>query len=281
MGTPRIVMTEKVIAKRVKQGRGKGRRARYQPWIKVQDFSSIGRASRAKSVLFDRLHHVFSKLELEVLCILECLPCVWDIREQFPLPRVDTIQLAKEFGIRHPIYPDTCLHTVMTTDFLVTCRTGLQETHYAYAVKYASQAEKPRPGSKLKLEAAYWQHLPKAIPHLVVTDHVIQPSLVKNAQFVRPHRHLESLYPLKTTQIEEIEKQLTPGVLKSRDSLASLCNQNDQRLAIRAGSSLKVARYLMANQVWPLDWSRFFNPGLPLPLGSGYLDPATLQWKVA
>lgn len=279
MGTRHIAMTDKVIAQRIKQRRGKGRRARYKPWLKVQDFSSIGRSSRAKSVLFDRIHHVFSKLELEVLFVLECLPGVWDIREQYPLPRRDTIQLAQELGFRHPIYPGTYVPTVMTTDFLVTCRTELQERHYAYAVKYATQASKPRPGQKLKLEAAYWQHLPKAVPHLVVTDKVILSSLVKNAQFVRPHRHLESLYPLNATQIEMVKEQLTPGVLKNHHSLAFLCSQSDKRLGIHAGSSLKVARYLMGNHVWPLDWSRFFNPRLPLPLGNGHVDPLTLQWK--
>ena len=42
-------LTEKKIAKKIKEGRGQGIGKDYIPWIKVQDFSSKRRVSMVKS----------------------------------------------------------------------------------------------------------------------------------------------------------------------------------------------------------------------------------------
>ena len=50
----------------VKEGRGKGRGKDYKPWITIQDFSYVGRASRSPEWKSDRIHHFMSNWELVV-----------------------------------------------------------------------------------------------------------------------------------------------------------------------------------------------------------------------
>jgi hypothetical protein len=51
------------IAKRLKEGRGDGRGASYQPWLQIQDVPFQGLASRIKGWKTGREHHLMSNLE--------------------------------------------------------------------------------------------------------------------------------------------------------------------------------------------------------------------------
>lgn len=274
-------MTEKAIQKRLREGRGQGQREQYRPWLTVQDVPSRGRATRIKSILFDRVVHVLSKLELYVLYMIEFLPNVWDIQEQYPLSRETTRALAEERGIRHPVYPDTQVPIVMTTDFLVTVRQGVRKTKYAIAVKYDRELKRSRIRRKLDLEQAYWECLPTPIPHVIVTEKKVPIAFVENVQFVHPYRHPEALYPLTNQDIRRVDEMLTPWVRRQRGSLADLCEACDRRLKLRTGMSLKVARHLLAKHAWPIDWNRPIIPRQPLSLDTRQMENSWLERRAA
>ena len=48
----------------IKEGRGCGSGADYLPWIRVQDFASLGVVSRVKGRTTGRVHHLLSNNEL-------------------------------------------------------------------------------------------------------------------------------------------------------------------------------------------------------------------------
>ncbi len=262
----RTPISEDQITKWYEEGLGSGSRDSYKPWLTVRRFSSYGLSSRVKSLLCNRIHHTFSMLERQVLLLLEDLPNVWDIREQYPLDRARTLVIADNLGIRHPYYPGTGVPTVMTTDFLVTFKRGCRQWDVAIAVKYMKDSIRPRVRNKLAIERDYWHSMPTAVRHVILTEEKASLPYVGNLEIIRPYRRLESLYPLSAREVRRIARLLRPGVLRRKTSLVKLCTVLDHNLGYRVGTCLKVSRHLIANREWPVDLHKPYNPRRPLSL---------------
>lgn len=66
MAKRRRLTTSKSIEQRIKEGRGAGEGAQYQPWHTIQDVPSRGRCHRVKGWGHGRVHHLLSDLEYYV-----------------------------------------------------------------------------------------------------------------------------------------------------------------------------------------------------------------------
>src|SRR5947209_12025448 len=92
----------KVIVRRKKEGRGKGSGASYKPWDRVQDLASSGRVSRVRGKTTGRQHEIQNKLHLKAFYAFEWSLKIIDIRERFPLPLEQTVEIAERYGLHHP-----------------------------------------------------------------------------------------------------------------------------------------------------------------------------------
>jgi|ERR1700737_3537495 hypothetical protein len=116
MARRRYAWTEKRIAKFMREGRGLGTGASYTPWLNVSDIPSLGRSHRLFWPVTGRAHHLLSDLEYYAF-LRKCYDdSTLDIREQFPLPRQETLKIAAELGVRHPKING--VNIVATTDLL-------------------------------------------------------------------------------------------------------------------------------------------------------------------
>jgi hypothetical protein len=78
--------------KRLKtRGIGSGRK--YEPFIKVHEISSKGESYRIFGRNSSRPHHLLSRLELSAFLIFDRYHLTVDIKEQYPLPIVDTLSI--------------------------------------------------------------------------------------------------------------------------------------------------------------------------------------------
>ena len=69
----------------------------------IHDVASMGLASRVKSPLNGRIHHLLSQLETDWLYAFHAIPHLLDVREQYPLLGLEeTRQIASGLGIAHP-----------------------------------------------------------------------------------------------------------------------------------------------------------------------------------
>lgn len=161
----RYQVTEKRIAKWIKEGRGTGQGASYLPWLTIHDTSSIGLSSRPPGVTTGRIHHLLSNNEAAAFYQAEWSPAVVDIREQFPLPRSETRRIASEMGVFHP--RDHGVDVVMTTDLLLDVRghdkwlsfalpSGQERRLLAIACKSDDVFGDARALDKLEIERRYW-----------------------------------------------------------------------------------------------------------------------------
>ncbi len=176
------------IEQQIRQGFGQGRGCDYKPWLVVRDVPSVGVSSRVKGWTTDRVHELFSQLELRYFYLLDWSVLVTDIREQYPLlPLEETKEIAHQLNIRHPANPRTKDPIVMTTDFVVTVGQSIGITEQARTVKPKEKLSSVRVLEKLEIERRYWQR--RGISWGIVTESEISKVFADNVAWIHPFRY--------------------------------------------------------------------------------------------
>lgn len=178
------IWTEHEVEKLTAEGRGKGEGKDYLPWIRTEEISSLGTSRKVFGLKTHREHHLLSDVEFDLFLLLEWAADVVDIREQFPLDREITVELAKMLGIQHPTYPGTKIPAVLTADFLVTRTTGNSKTLQAFNAKTASELESTsRSLEKLEIQRTYFSSM--GFQHHIVLDSELPKAACRNIEWIR------------------------------------------------------------------------------------------------
>lgn len=180
--------SEKAMNDWLKRGDGQGKGPDYHPMLRVQDVPSRGLSRKFLGLKTARIHHTLSNLEYYTAINYEADPQVLDFREQFPLPREDTVEIAAQHDIEHPVYPRYRTPIVMTTDFVVTLNDA-EKTSKAVAVKPFAEIdpENPRAGrtwDKLFIEKVFWNK--RGIDWQVLTERDFSVTRAINLSILRP-----------------------------------------------------------------------------------------------
>jgi len=245
--------SEEAIAQLQKEGRGRGRGATYLAWVHITDFYSRGRTHQLYSHRTGRDHQLLSDGERDTFVFLEWWRENVDIREQYPLDRDITLEVAHEIGVRHPYYPGTSVPTVMTLDFLVTSVHAGHEQIKAYSVKTQEDLNIPNVVERLELERSTCSGLG------ITYDVIIKERL--------PKTKLRNLLWLRDAQLDADAVEPYPGFYRDHQarmtqdiaashfngSLVDYCTQYDRRFSIDGGTGMRVARMLMANRSLTFD----------------------------
>lgn len=270
---------KKVQKRRAKEGRGAGTGADYKPYLYIHDVPSIGLTSRVWGWKTSRVHHFLSRLELKFFYTFEWQLTVIDIREQFPLHLEETLAIAEQLGIRHPRDPKTKDFMVMTSDFVVTEKRPFGNEDVIRAIKYKADLEKARVLEKLKIEEVYWKDV-RGMDWDVATENDFDAILAANVEWFHGHREIESLMPLTTHDVYQVELMLSV-MLQGGGRLRDLTNECDRRLRLNPGASLSVVRHLLANRRLEVDMSKRINPCLQLALSANPLQYTPTVYEVA
>lgn len=175
--------TEAKISRYIKEGRGQGELALYKPWLTIQDVPSSGRVHRFIGWKTSREHHLLSDLEFNYLCFCDWADNVIDIREQLPLDREVTLQIADNLGIKHPLDNKANTTIVMTTDFFLTVREGSSIVYKARTLKFEKDLNDERVIGKFEIEKCYWER--QGIDWAIVTEKELPQTLLSNLKFLR------------------------------------------------------------------------------------------------
>lgn len=236
----------------------------YKPAIPLRSFSSKGLTTQAKGWKTKRVHHFFSDLEYRYFLILEWSKLVTDIREQFPVPTEETLKIAEQAGIKHPINPQTKKPNLITTDFVITIKNKIGVSDQARTIKPSNELQKRRTLEKFELERRYWES--RNISWGIVTEHEIPSTLVDNIKWVHSFFYIEDLLPLTLRDIKSIAKILTKNILQANKPLKEITADCDDRLGFEKGDSLSVVRHLIATRKWQVDMNQLLNPRKKLQL---------------
>ncbi|NPT62317.1 heteromeric transposase endonuclease subunit TnsA [Paraburkholderia sp. 5N] len=247
--------TQSDIDRYVAQGYGQGLGADYKPWLRVQDVPSRGRSRKVHGLKTGRVHHVLSDLEYAYLVVLEFSERVVDIREQFPLfPLAPIKDVARLRGIRYPLYAQTTVPFVMTTDFVVTVKADDGSVReFARTVKYEDELSTGnkllRTLEKLELERTYW--LQREVDWQIVTEQSVEPVMARNLIWLRGSAQVE-----RGLQSDDLRARFVEGIGEAGihdRTLSALLRTVSYRLGLPYPDAVKLFRYLVWHKVILVD----------------------------
>lgn len=247
---------EKKIQKYLKEGRGSGELSEYKPWLTIHDFPSTGRDTRGVGWKTNRMHQLMSDLEKYYCFYLEWADDVVDIREQFPISRDKTLEIANRKGISHSVDLDTKTPIMMTTDFLITIEKDGQRKEVARSVKPASELEKPRVIEKLEIEREFWQEHGDSWG--IVTEKELSKNFAFNMGWVHSAYWLNDYEELRNLDVPLVLQMLKNQLIGSAETVQLILERYDREIG-KNEISLLLFRHLVAKKEIRIDMEKRFN----------------------
>lgn len=228
--------TEKSIdpkdEKRLKS-RGIGFGKDYQPFIKVHEISSKGESFRILGRHSARPHHLLSRLELSAFLVFDRYHLTNDIREQFPIPIVDTLSICERLGIKHPQYRGNL--TVVTSDLVIELK---NTPGMVVSVKYANDLNDSRTVEKLQIEKTYWEQ--QGYKWKLFTEQEIPSAIKENLEWLHAaNQNSNDLY--SELSIEEIQV-VVERLSNAHKRLSTVCSTLDDKYQCIPGFHIGVVR---------------------------------------
>lgn len=238
MAKHRRVWNCSVFNKYIREGRGQGAGADYSPWIRIQDFPSLGMVSRVSGTTTGRIHHLMSNLELSLFYLLDWSDDVTDIREQYPLVDLaQAIEIAEKANIRYPYDRKSGFPYVLTSDFYLDTEQGAM----VMSVKPSSELEKPRVREKLEIERRYWTI--RGIPWSIMTEIEINQVKSNNIEWLAQAKDL-SVFGLSEAKQEACREYFLNSFYITRSSLAILFKEVERAFGLATGMGLNIYKHL-------------------------------------
>ena len=183
-----------------------------------------------------------SDLETNYFYLFDWQEKVLDIREQYPLQRQITLEIAELNGIKHQ-QDNFIKEYIDLTDFLLTLLDS-NGNHIlsAITVKYTKDLENKRVLEKFEIERRYWEL--KNVEWRIVTELDLPKVIVENIKWCRSF--------MKKNSVKIDQAQVTSLFqFFSNDqpiTLAIVGKQQDNVLNLEHGSTLKLIKYLLATK---------------------------------
>lgn len=241
------------------EGRGQGEGKDYKPWLTIQDFPSMGRASRVFGSKTQRIHHLFTDSETRYFYLLEWEDNVIDIREHYPLVDFDEVVKEKD-DLNFDYFKDknSGEYYVLSTSFLITVKDMDGEIKYiARSLKASSELEKKITIERLEIERRYWES--KGIDWGIITEKDIPVIKAKNIEWI--HSSIDEI--INNGVAEENLILLIDDYVnllqKSSVTIRVLNKEFEEQLNLSAGTGLSIFKYLLANKKIYLDMSKEIN----------------------
>ncbi|MFS0599481.1 TnsA endonuclease N-terminal domain-containing protein [Peribacillus frigoritolerans] len=237
--------SDKTIEKMIKNGCGSGTGQEYTPWIHIKDVPSEGKGNRPLGWKTNRTHQFLSNLEFYVFLAYEWSDNIVDIREQFPLDRNKTVELAEKLSIKHSVYLGTDVNIVMTTDFLLTVKTESGNKQIVRSVKPADKMSDRRTIEKLQLEKAYWEK--QGVDWRIITEKDIDEKFSKNMLWLHNQKGSMGI-PFKQEMILLLINELKTFLFESNETFLDCFARFENHFNLPGGTAILLFRHSLANK---------------------------------
>jgi hypothetical protein len=251
MGRRRYGFDEQRIARFFAEGRGRGVGPAYHPWFTVSDVPSRGKSHRTYCTKTQREHHLLSDGEHCAFHLLWWEDGVVDIREQYPLPRIETLAIAAQLKVKHPYDRHSGSPLVQTTDFLVTRGVGAFACLEAISVKQDSELRPGRTLDKLEIERQYWLQI--GIPWRLILHSDVKTISARNLIWILAGMPDHIGYPLQVRSGSFDRQFLNHLLVMQSTPVAEACLAFDVQHELAAGSALGILRALLARKLISTD----------------------------
>jgi hypothetical protein len=246
-------ITEAVIQRWIREGRGQGCGRDYRPWLTVRDVPSSGFSHRVAGVKTDgRIHHYLSREEYLIHLIAEAGRQVVDIREQYPLDRHVTAAIAKRLGVQHPMTKQGTPR-VLTTDLLLSLEGHSFGPLWAIAAKPRNRYdEKVRVRQLLRIEEEYWSE--RGVFWCAATEHEVPRTVANHLDRIKFAYDLSGLDQLPVSKARTLQEQILAQIGGAAlVPYSEFCTRFDERHRAKQGDCHYLLTNLLAHGVLRLD----------------------------
>ncbi len=247
MARQRGQWSQRKLDRYLKEGYGMGKGDLYKPWITVSNSTSKGLSTRTPGWKTNRVHHFLSKKEMLLFYIFEWSPFIRDIREQFPLLKLDLAQkIADEMGINYYRCSQTGTPYVLTTDFMLSVEQEGKIVEVARTFKMSKELEKKRVIEKFELERRYYQV--QGIDWSILTEHEVPELLAKNIEWLYSAYWLEPTSEMTIEELKSLKPFLKDRLKTSKTSVNQVTKEMDREMNFETGTSLYLFKHLVARK---------------------------------
>lgn len=253
MGRPKKYQwTQAKFDRYLREGRGQGEGKTYKPWLTVRDVSSHGRSSRLTSWKTDRVHHFLSDHETRLFYLFEWSDEIVDIREQFPLLKLDlAMEIAEEMDWNYPKDAETAVPHVLTTDFMLTVERDSRLFQVARTFKEAKELDTDSVAARLELERRYYSV--EGIDWDVLTEKGYSKLLAQNVEWVHSNYWLELPSGMSVEDFQSLAKILKLKLQVTELSINQITTALDVEHHLEGGSFLSIFKHLIARKEVVMD----------------------------
>lgn len=262
-GKRRYGLDEARIKRFHREKRGLGSGKDYKPWLIVSDVPSKGRSHRFYCPLTEREIHLLTDSEFYSFLNYWWDADVIDIKEQFPLNRRETFEIAAFCGINHPTDPHSGTLLVITTDLLITYRIGDETKIIAIAVKEASDLEVERVLEKLEIERQYWNR--RGVTWRITTNLQVKNNFSKNLDWILDRNQRGS----EDGENNVIDTIVLDRIISGKTDMPYtpvklVCKSIDREFGYKLGTSLAGLRRLLSVKALRVDLSLKYIQDAPV-----------------
>lgn len=239
---------ENKLKRWIKEGRGQGEGKEYKPWLTIQDYPSMGRATRIFGWTTQRIHHFFSDSQLKYFYLLDWEEKVVDIREHYPLLDLETVlEDTADLKLDKFIDKKTKEPYILTTTFLITLlNPDGQKSFAARSIKYASELSKKTTIEKLEIERRYWTA--KGINWGIVTNKDINDVRAKNIEWIHSAMTSDDCNGLSRDEFDDLLDGLLYRLIDNQQNIREIISRFEKDYSLDAGAGLLLFKHLIAGK---------------------------------
>ncbi|MBW7935202.1 MAG: TnsA endonuclease N-terminal domain-containing protein [Gemmatimonadaceae bacterium] len=204
------------------------------------------------------MHHSLSRVEFHALLQADFRTDVLDIREQYPAASQSEVEtIAQALGVDVPRYKDGL---GLTTDLLLTVRSGRRVTYEAVYCKYSSSLLDRRANELLAIEREVWSR--RGVLLREFTETSLTAGEISNLLWLHPFRRIDSVASRNPAQRSEMVDALWDLLSRNADRrISQVCAHVDTTWSLAPGSALAVVRWAIAQHQWTANLRVAYSPG--------------------
>lgn len=246
--------SDQKILRYIKEGKGQGRGADYQPWLNVHSIASRGRVSRIIGWKTGRVHHFLTDNEVRYFYLCEWSDCI-DVRENYPL--LDLYEMAELLDdelLKKLTDRKTGTPHILTSTFLITIKNEQgQEKHFARNIKESRELEKPGVIDRYEVIRRYWNK--KAIPWALISPSEINTVRAKNIEWIHASRRLSD-WGYSEEQVEGVLCQLIDMLSSGEETIRCVIDRFENEIRGDRGNGLLLFKHLLATKRIKMDMDK-------------------------
>ena len=243
----------------IKEGRGQGEGEDYKSWLTIQDFPSMGRATRIFGWTTHRIHHFFSDTQLKYFYLLDWENKIIDIREHYPLMDLEVV-LKDTSDLRLDKFIDkkSIESYIFTTTFLITMlNPDGQKSFATRSLKYASELSKISTIEKLEIERRYWKV--KGVNWGIVTNKDINLVRAKNIEWIHSAITINNNNGIPKAEFDNLLDALLYRFIDNKQSIKKVILEYEKDYSFDVGTGLLLFKHLVSDKRIILDMDKPIN----------------------